>query len=209
MEQYQMDQNTSAAFALMAEKLNKEFGSLHSKTGLDYGCEYGRSTQYFANLGAKMVGVDKCQIAVSAARELNPGLEFRLTNELGPMRFDFAVSSFCHAMISSKEEMIEANRLVRRQLTKDSPFIILTYNAAIWSEGYHGVKLNGHIPTIGSKIKVSKGTSMGHMTKEYYFWPPGKYWESLQESGFKILSDNLIGKKSGIMPFELITSIAT
>src|SRR4030081_546983 len=63
-------------------------GTRAGERALDLGCGTGTFTSLLAQAGAQAVGVEVAEAALSRARELHPGLDFRLAPIEGPLPLD-------------------------------------------------------------------------------------------------------------------------
>ena len=62
----------------------REFASLVGSAGkvCDIGCGHGRTTAFLQGLGVDVIGIDLSTAMLEAARDMNPGVSFRLGNAL-------------------------------------------------------------------------------------------------------------------------------
>lgn len=161
---------------------------------LDYGCGPGNSSRFLRSLGFDVTGVDINQEMVNTAKSKDPTGEYHSIKSgrihwTDDNTYDLVFSSWVMMEVSSKQELINIAKEIRRVLKSEGIFIMLvtnenTYNHDWLSENTE-FEENRNL-TSGSIVKVHiKDIDISLYD---YFWTENDYKEILERAHLKLIN---------------------
>lgn len=192
----------------------KNIGSLITKytkpgaTALDYGCGAGRSTNFLFEIDniANAYGVDVSDHMLLEARKSNENIKFlKIIDGKIPLEsntFDLILSTLVLFEFSSKAEMTEALKEIKRVMKPGAKFIAVTGSEHLYTKSWNSIDVD---------FPQNQNLKSGDMAKVYlknidlyledYFWTNQDYLDVIELAGLKLVDTiQQLGDSSD--PFE-------
>lgn len=168
------------------------FEPLQNKKILDYGCGPGRFSQFLADRGATVLGLDTSEPMIQRAENFpQPKVSYRLIkagtiSDIVPDEYDGVTLNFVLCTMSSRASIIET---LKKLYTVLKPGGMITALNANWEvcNGHEYISFTfDHMPQLipGAKVGVTLlADTPVHV--EDYFWSKQEYQTFFQEAGFR------------------------
>ncbi|MEN3973523.1 class I SAM-dependent methyltransferase [Emcibacter sp. SYSU 3D8] len=159
---------------------------------LDYGCGAGRSSRLLKRLGYEVTGIDISDAMLEAARELDPGGDYRRIEggriPLPGDSVDLAFSSLVFFEIPTLEGMTEAAAEIRRVLKPGGVFVLLIGAERLYDFEWLTVKVDypeNRNCQPGNAVRVFL-TEVGLELTDYY-WTDADYRTMFADAGLQVV----------------------
>lgn len=160
---------------------------------LDYGCGTGISSNFLAQQGFEVVGVDVDEKMLNKAQLEYPNIEFSLLKkerpQFPPNSFDLIFSSFVLFELASKNKILSYLKVANKMLRKDGVMIIITGSEVMYSNDWLVMETDfpeNKLLRSGKKVKIFLPDVDMEITD--YYWTENDYRSLFDKSGFKVIN---------------------
>lgn len=125
--------------------VHSRFPKLHGEYVLDLGCGYGCYTEYFHNIGAKIIGVDGSTEMINIAKEKYPNCDYKIIDITKRLPFDSDTFDivFCNQVLMDIENISQIFSEVKRLLKRGGIFYFSIVHPAFY-DGEWQIDKNGY-----------------------------------------------------------------